>query len=156
MFPNPLYVRGYSRYQAALAITDFPMCSIILDAHWVSNMQLGSIILHRVPDVQSLLLSLLMLPAGLSHSSSPTWFVSSSEPPALLPCRLADAVFFDLLQSSPSFFPRLYHAVMIHVLAYALTTCLHLSTTTTTILRPFVRDYPGEPVPEETLTHPPS
>ena len=27
---------------------------------------------------------------------------------------------------------------------------------TTTILRPFVRDYPGEPVPEETLTHPPS
>ena len=30
------------------------------------------------------------------------------------------------------------------------------TTTTTTILRPFVRDYPGEPVPEETLTHPPS
>ena len=29
-------------------------------------------------------------------------------------------------------------------------------TTTTTVLRPFVRDYPGEPVPEETLTHPPS
>jgi len=28
--------------------------------------------------------------------------------------------------------------------------------TTTTILRPFVRDYPGELVPEETLTHPPS
>jgi len=28
--------------------------------------------------------------------------------------------------------------------------------TTTTVLRPFVRDYPGEPVPEETLTHPPS
>jgi len=28
--------------------------------------------------------------------------------------------------------------------------------TTTTILRPFVWDYPGEPVPEETLTHPPS
>ena len=25
-------------------------------------------------------------------------------------------------------------------------------TTTTTVLRPFVRDYPGEPVPEETLT----
>jgi len=25
-----------------------------------------------------------------------------------------------------------------------------------TVLRPFVRDYPGEPVPEETLTHPPS
>jgi len=30
------------------------------------------------------------------------------------------------------------------------------TTTTTTILRPFVRDYPGEPVPEETFTHPPS
>jgi len=31
-------------------------------------------------------------------------------------------------------------------------------TTTTTVLRPFVRDrdYPDEPVPEETLTHPPS
>jgi len=27
---------------------------------------------------------------------------------------------------------------------------------TTTVLRPFVRDYPGELVPEETLTHPPS
>ena len=30
------------------------------------------------------------------------------------------------------------------------------NTTTTTILRPFVRDHPSEPVPEETLTHPPS
>jgi len=30
------------------------------------------------------------------------------------------------------------------------------TTTTTTVLRPFVQDYPGEPVPEETLTHPPS
>ena len=28
--------------------------------------------------------------------------------------------------------------------------------TTTTVLRPFVRDYPGKPVPEETFTHPPS
>jgi len=28
--------------------------------------------------------------------------------------------------------------------------------TTITILWPFVRDYPGEPVPEETLTHPSS
>ena len=28
--------------------------------------------------------------------------------------------------------------------------------TTTTVLWPFVRDYPDEPVPEETLTHPPS
>jgi len=30
------------------------------------------------------------------------------------------------------------------------------TTTTTTVLRPFVRDYPGEPVPAETFTHPPS
>jgi len=29
------------------------------------------------------------------------------------------------------------------------------TTTTTTVLRPFVRDYPGEPVQEETLTYPP-
>jgi len=28
--------------------------------------------------------------------------------------------------------------------------------TTTIVLRQFVRDYPGEPVPQETLTHPPS
>jgi len=26
----------------------------------------------------------------------------------------------------------------------------------TTVLWSFIRDYPGEPVPEETLTHPPS
>ena len=31
-----------------------------------------------------------------------------------------------------------------------------LSCSTTIVLRPFVRDYPGEPVPEETFTHPPS
>jgi len=30
------------------------------------------------------------------------------------------------------------------------------TTTTTTVLRPFVQDYPGESVPEETFTHPPS
>jgi len=30
------------------------------------------------------------------------------------------------------------------------------TTTTTIVLRPFVWDYPGELVPEETLTHPPS
>jgi len=28
--------------------------------------------------------------------------------------------------------------------------------TTTTVIRPFVRDYPGELLPEETLTHIPS
>jgi len=31
-----------------------------------------------------------------------------------------------------------------------------MHTTHTTVLRPFVWDYPGEPVPEETLTHPPT
>jgi len=30
------------------------------------------------------------------------------------------------------------------------------TTTTTIVLRPFVQDYLGEPVPEETFTHPPS
>jgi len=30
------------------------------------------------------------------------------------------------------------------------------ATTTTTVLWPFVQYYPGEPVPEETLIHPPS
>jgi len=34
--------------------------------------------------------------------------------------------------------------------------CCYTQHTTTTVLRPFVWDYPGEPVPEETLTHPPS
>ena len=34
--------------------------------------------------------------------------------------------------------------------------CLKTQQQTTTILRPFVWDYPGKPVPEETLTHPPS
>jgi len=40
---------------------------------------------------------------------------------------------------------RAYHCV-----------ALYTTTTTTTVLRPFVRDYPGEPVPEETFTHPPT
>jgi len=31
-----------------------------------------------------------------------------------------------------------------------------VATITTIVLRPFVRDYPGEPVLEETFTHPPS
>jgi len=41
------------------------------------------------------------------------------------------------------------------------TSCMQLlpvrdgTTTTTTVLRPFVRDYPGKPVPEETPTHHP-
>ena len=36
------------------------------------------------------------------------------------------------------------------------TTTAAAATTTTTVLQPFVQDYLGEPVPEETLTHPPS
>ena len=32
---------------------------------------------------------------------------------------------------------------------------MNTTTTTTTVLRPFVRDYPGEPVPEETFIYPP-
>jgi len=28
--------------------------------------------------------------------------------------------------------------------------------TTTIVLQPFVWDYPGEPIPKETFTHPPS
>ena len=53
-----------------------------------------------------------------------------------------------------------------HVPSYAPPTCdchkttvklfASSTTTTTTVLWPFVRDYPGEPVPEQTLTHPPS
>jgi len=37
-------------------------------------------------------------------------------------------------------------------LCNASTTLLHVMTTTTVVLRPFVRVYPGEPVPEETFT----
>ena len=33
---------------------------------------------------------------------------------------------------------------------------LTYTTTTTIVLWPFVQDYPGEPVPEEIFTHPPS
>jgi len=38
-----------------------------------------------------------------------------------------------------------------------MTSCIHNWThTTRTVLRPFVRDYPSDLVPEETFTHPPS
>jgi len=44
-----------------------------------------------------------------------------------------------------------------HTGAYMWSRSTHTPTTiTTTVLWPFVWDYPGEPVPEETLTHPPS
>jgi len=36
------------------------------------------------------------------------------------------------------------------------TVILCIAGTITTVLRPFVWDYPGEPVPEKALTHPPS
>jgi len=39
---------------------------------------------------------------------------------------------------------------------HSLTKAADNATTTMTVLRSFVRDYLGEPVPEETLTHPPS
>jgi len=39
---------------------------------------------------------------------------------------------------------------------FAVCCCCMWYNNATTVLRPFVRDYPGEPVPEETLTHPPS
>jgi len=39
---------------------------------------------------------------------------------------------------------------------WAVNSACYVLKTTTTVLRPFVWDYPGEPVPEETLTHPPS
>jgi len=41
--------------------------------------------------------------------------------------------------------------VTLYCLLYYVTT----NTTTTTVLRSFVRDYSGEPVPEETFTHSP-
>jgi len=44
----------------------------------------------------------------------------------------------------------------VHDTVNSLTTTTTTTTTTMTILWPFVRDYPGELVPEETLTHPPS
>ena len=45
-----------------------------------------------------------------------------------------------------------------NILSYHIVEIITYTTThtTSTVLRPFVRDYPGEPVPEETLTHPPS
>ena len=42
------------------------------------------------------------------------------------------------------------------VLIWSHSIYIRTTTTTTTVLRPFVWDYPGEPIPEETLTHPPS
>jgi len=49
---------------------------------------------------------------------------------------------------------------LLTVLAVYATHCIKLvimaTNNTTTVLRPFVRDYPGEPVPKETLTHPSS
>jgi len=61
--------------------------------------------------------------------------------------------------------PSLTHAVpeclrdesiIKHYTTTTTTTTTTTITTTTTVLWPFVRDYPGEPVPEETLIHPPS
>jgi len=47
--------------------------------------------------------------------------------------------------------------ISLRTVDYNFNKILHtVTTTTTTVLWPFVHDYPGEPVPEETLTHPPS
>jgi len=52
--------------------------------------------------------------------------------------------------------PGLDQKIPVHC-SYAIFRCLVMTTTTTTIvLRSFVRDYPDEPVPEKTFTHPPS
>jgi len=50
---------------------------------------------------------------------------------------------------------------MLHkLLTLNFTACKHKTAKytrdTTTVLRPFVQDYTGEPVPEETFTHPPT
>jgi len=45
-------------------------------------------------------------------------------------------------------------AVIIFVITFFSTTTT-TTTTTMTVLWPFVRDYPGKPVPEETPTHHP-
>jgi len=61
--------------------------------------------------------------------------------------------------AGPKKSPKIRHLRTIAQLCWAVSLQLrHVSTTTTTttVLRPFARDYPGEPVPEETLTHPPS
>jgi len=68
--------------------------------------------------------------------------------------KMADGRHFEKLKThhvSPTFQPvaTIFGTVM-H------TAPLNGTTTTTSVLRPFVRDYPSEPVPEETLTHPPS
>jgi len=44
-----------------------------------------------------------------------------------------------------------YNPILIYALASG--TGATYTTTITTILRPFVRDYPGELVPEKTYTH---
>jgi len=52
---------------------------------------------------------------------------------------------------------RLFHVIDWHT-EHNIVPSLHFwstTTTTTTVFRPFVRDYPDEPVPEETFTHSP-
>jgi len=54
--------------------------------------------------------------------------------------------------------PKIRHLSTIAQVCQAISSQLRhvLTTTMTTVLWPFVWDYLGEPVPEETLTHPPS
>jgi len=46
-----------------------------------------------------------------------------------------------------------FHKLNIIVKQQTSTHCPTITTATTTVLRPFIRDYPGEPVTEETFTH---
>ena len=54
-------------------------------------------------------------------------------------------------ENTQKFSAMVLTAPSLYLLVMSITT-----TTTTTVLRPVVRDYPGELVPEETFTHPPS
>jgi len=46
--------------------------------------------------------------------------------------------------------------VLVAITDVVLITNVYNNTHILNVLRPFVRDYPGDPVPEETLTYPPS
>ena len=62
-----------------------------------------------------------------------------------------------LHQPSLAIPPRLCQLPWQHICdsVILISTFLIMIISTTTVLRPFVRDYPGELVPEETFTHPP-
>ena len=57
------------------------------------------------------------------------------------------AIFLGFSSGCQLHFLRIWHTFILFI---------KILYTTTTVLRPFVRNYLGEPVPAETLTHPPS